>query len=147
VVFGFPVFGFTLYSKPFQGNLPSKTNKDKSMSSFCPVQKMSLKKQLTLQEKKALKTFNSRNLREEWQKIQNKRLNSIIQYEHNYINQVHLAEIHHHLKMRVNPNRLLFTVGIRNPDFGWSILTRTGYPNIDHPKTGPICPVLGWSQN
>jgi hypothetical protein len=34
-----------------------------------------------------------------------------------------------------------------NPAFGWSILTRTGYPNIDHPKTGPICPVLGWSKD
>ncbi len=34
-----------------------------------------------------------------------------------------------------------------NPDFEWSILTRTGYPNIDHPKTAPICPVLGWSKD
>jgi hypothetical protein len=34
-----------------------------------------------------------------------------------------------------------------NPDFGWSILTRTGCPNIDHPTTGYICPVLGWSKN
>jgi hypothetical protein len=29
-----------------------------------------------------------------------------------------------------------------NPDFGWSILTRTGCPNIEHPKSGLFCPVF-----
>jgi hypothetical protein len=45
--------------------------------------------------------------------------------------------------------RVLMTIknkiqwGFKNwtsPVLGWSILTRTGHPNIEHPRTGHICP-------